>query len=223
MKPETTFVYEELAKMGVDVRGYHVRIHDVDQKTIMQRGGKHTTRTTTGLAVHCGHLHDIYLRCTLDETQRKGVLAHELGHVWLYERQSPFRNSRIENEGFCELLAYRLYGVIGTFRAQGIRLSMLHGTNPIYSEGFRMMKRRAEKMGWENFLKVAAGICPPEQLRPRFVIREITPPRMRIVDRPAPRIHIRAPFTIVSDSPAKFTIKSNREPLKLLFSPPPPS
>ena len=77
---DTKFVYDELLKLGIDVYGYHIRIHDVGLSTIMLHGGKNITRKTAGLAVHCGHRHDIYLLSSLSNTKRKGVLAHELGN-----------------------------------------------------------------------------------------------------------------------------------------------
>lgn len=207
---DTEFVYDELLKMGVDVRDYQIQIHDVGLSTIMLHGGKNITRRTAGLAVHCGHRHDIYLLSSLNNTKRKGVLAHELGHVWLQEHRSPLRNSRMENEGFCEVLAYKIFGIINNVEAHLLRRGMLFGRTPIYSDGFRMMKRRAEEMGWEAFLSDADGLLRPARTRrrPRFVIRDSTPPRLHIMDNPVPHLHIQKPFTILSAAPARFTIRS---------------
>lgn len=207
---DTEFVFDELYKMGVDVRNYQIQIHDVGLCTIMLHGGKNITRRTAGLAVHCGHRHDIYLLSSLNKTRRKGVLAHELGHVWLWEHRSPFRNTREENEGFCDLLTYKLYGVMNTVETHLLRRGMQFGRTPIYSDGFRMMKRCAENMGWEAFLTAADGLCQQPRTRtyPRFVIRDSKPPRMHIVERPTPYIHIQKPFTIVNTPPIKFIVKS---------------
>ena len=188
------FVIERLCEMGVDVKGYDIHIHDVPLSTILLHGGPNITRRTSGLAVHCGKRHDIYLLSTLDDTRRKGTLAHELGHVWLQEHRSPFRQSRIENEGFCELLCYKMYGLVGNLEAYAIRGRMLISRTPVYSEGFRMMKRRAEELGWEAFLAAAKGRCGERAAR--FVIR--------------PAASARRTFTIVDDkklSTANFSIK----------------
>ena len=207
---DTKFVYDELLKLGIDVYGYHIRIHDVGLSTIMLHGGKNITRKTAGLAVHCGHRHDIYLLSSLSNTKRKGVLAHELGHVWLQEHRSPLRHLRVENEGFCELLAYKIFGAINTSEARLLRRGMLAGRIPIYSDGFRMMRRRAEDMGWEAFLSAADGLNQPAQTRtrPRFVIRDTTPPRLHIVDLPISYVPIQKPFSITKVTPARFNIKS---------------
>ena len=195
------FVVHELSMMGIDVRNYNIQIYDVGLNTILMHGGKHVSRRTAGLAVHCGNRHNIYLLSTLDETRRKGVLAHELGHVWLWEHRSPLRVSQIESEGFCELLAYKIYGVINTLEARLLRRGMLFGRTPVYSEGFRTMKHRAENLGWEAYLSSADGLLHPKKVRtlPRFVIHDITPPPFHIVNTPTRRINIRKPFSIAAN------------------------
>lgn len=207
---DTEFVYNELSKIGIDVRSYQVQIHDVELNTIMLLGGKNITRKTTGLAIHKGHRHYIYLLSSLNKVKRQGVLAHELGHVWLWEHRSPLRNSLSESEGFCELLAYKLYGAINTPEARLLRRGMLLGRTPVYSNGFRTMKRRAESMGWENYLSAADGL-PHNPIRiksiPHFVIHNLTKTPFRIVNTSARPIKTYNTFTISNLVPETTVIR----------------
>ena len=81
-----------------------------------------------------------------------GVFAHELMHVYILENGISL--SHIEEEGLCELICYYLLEVskaeIGLIEMQ----SMLESTDPIYGDGFRMMKNKIDKAGsWKKLMK----------------------------------------------------------------------
>jgi len=68
------------------------------------------------------------------------VLAHELGHVWLFLNRFPVLPSRLE-EGICELMAsYWLKSQPGDLAR--LRLKILEkNPNPIYGRGYRVVRK----------------------------------------------------------------------------------
>jgi hypothetical protein len=81
----------------------------------------------------------------------QGVVAHELGHVWLalHRVQAP---AGME-EGFCELIAHRFYTDIGT--PEGRRLAHRIETNPDpqYGGEFRRLRELLGPGGLERVLR----------------------------------------------------------------------
>jgi len=81
-----------------------------------------------------------------------GVFAHELMHVYILENSISL--SHIEEEGLCELICYYLLESsntkIGSLKMQ----SMLENTDPVYGDGFRMMKNKIDKAGsWKKLME----------------------------------------------------------------------
>lgn len=81
-----------------------------------------------------------------------GVVLHELGHVWLTVHG-------IENlplwaeEGFCQLISHRYYSGLNTPEARYRASSLESESDPIYGDGFRSVRARAEQMGFAQFVE----------------------------------------------------------------------
>ena len=87
----------------------------------------------------------------------KGTLAHECTHVWLNQRNSPLkRHPRKEIEGFCNLVAYKVLMFDTSEDAAVVRQCMLNNPDPIYGEGFRLMKQREKQIGWRRMIAAYA-------------------------------------------------------------------
>lgn len=88
----------------------------------------------------------------LPHTLFEGVCIHELGHVWLVQ-QNIVNLSIMDEEGFCELLAYLHYIEIGSkvdlFYAQRIA----ENSSPVYGAGFRKLKQLEERLGFAQIVK----------------------------------------------------------------------
>lgn len=82
----------------------------------------------------------------LPSTLFLGVLAHELGHVWLI-LNGVTAVQQWATEGFCELLAYRLYAKIKTVHSKYYARSIERNPDPVYGEGFRRVHSLAESIG----------------------------------------------------------------------------
>jgi len=69
----------------------------------------------------------------------QGVVAHELGHVWLAVHRIWLPEA-IE-EGFCELLAWRFYGDLGTEEARRYAQDIEANSDPVYGGGFQYVRQ----------------------------------------------------------------------------------
>ena len=80
-----------------------------------------------------------------------GVVAHELGHVWLTVHGIQKLPAWAE-EGFCELLAYRYYSDISTDEGRYHTERITRNPDPVYGEGFRRIRAMVDKVGFERFI-----------------------------------------------------------------------
>ena len=81
----------------------------------------------------------------------KGVLAHELLHSWitLYAIHLPDN----EEEGFCNLGKFLVLRQEKTKEAEYlIHWALKENKDPVYGEGYRLMKKRLEKLGWKGLM-----------------------------------------------------------------------
>jgi hypothetical protein len=94
----------------------------------------------------------IYILSGLHKVIFNSVLAHELMHVWQHEHTIEL--SELENEGLCELVCYYILDASQTRIGKVAMKQMEKSKDPIYGDGFRLMKSRFEKVGnWNTFLK----------------------------------------------------------------------
>jgi len=76
----------------------------------------------------------------------EGILAHEFGHVWLFnERYDQVRG--LLAEGFCEMVKFRWLESLESPLAQDLQARMLENPDPVYGDGFRLMKARWDQRG----------------------------------------------------------------------------
>ncbi len=82
----------------------------------------------------------------------QGVVAHELGHVWLVTQQIQGLPQWAE-EGFCELLAHRYYRLLNTAEGRYYADSIEKNPNPIYGDGFRRVRDVVYRLGFEQYVQ----------------------------------------------------------------------
>lgn len=87
----------------------------------------------------------------LPEALFRGVVVHELGHVWFTIQGIQGLPSQDE-EGFCELLSYRYYQGLQTPEAQYHARAIERNPDPIYGKGFRHVRTLADAQGFARFL-----------------------------------------------------------------------
>lgn len=120
---------EGLGRIG----NWHLK--GADAKTLFSMTGVSDTR---GLAYREGRVYTIFVYRHLSRTAFTEVLSHEMLHIWQYERD--IQADDILVEGFCNLGSYVVLNKIGTPKAFSFIRTMNEDDDPIYGEGFRIMR-----------------------------------------------------------------------------------
>jgi hypothetical protein len=76
----------------------------------------------------------------------EGVLAHEFGHVWLFHQRFDHLAEPLA-EGFSELVKDRWLERLGTPLARALRRKLAESRDPVYGDGFRLLKARWDGSG----------------------------------------------------------------------------
>lgn len=137
-------IYEKegLGRIG----SWHLK--GADAATLSSMSGNPNTR---GLACCRGKDYTIYVYRHLSRTAFAEVLAHEMLHIWQYERNIQAEDILVE--GFCNLGSYVVLNRIGTPRAYNFIRTMNANTDPIYGEGFRIMRDIYKVDGWKGVIR----------------------------------------------------------------------
>lgn len=124
-----------------------------------ERGGSHLLGVTTSTTyTQDGHIvrtevSGIAILQGLPAALFQGVAMHELGHVWLIVHGVRGLPSRDE-EGFCELLAYRYYQYLNTPESHYHASSTEKNPDPVYGDGFRRLRTLADKYSFPQLLSI---------------------------------------------------------------------
>jgi LIM domain/Protein DA1 len=108
--------------------------------------GVECTRMVSGIVVIGG----------LAREHFEGVLAHEFGHVWLFKERQD-HHAKILVEGFCELIRYCWLSRSATPLATELQRKMADNPDPIYGDGFRLMKGIWDRAGIQAVVKRLAS------------------------------------------------------------------
>lgn len=129
---------------------FHLELLSVDQ---MRQLANNTD--VLGLALWNGRRYDIRVLENLSHTAMAGILAHEILHIWQYQRRlkAPQRIC----EGFCDLGSYEIYSQIKTQHAEVKKQMLQDDPSPIYGDGFRIVKRYFDKAGWAGVIQKMEG------------------------------------------------------------------
>lgn len=151
-----------IGEQGLRYNDLDLQVKLVDAKKLtMRRSGKKSESGALGMTFRTYYnrngktqrieIRGVAVRRGLPEMLFKGVVAHELGHVWLGVHGITGLSQQTE-EGFCELLAYRLYtqkqSREGSYYADNIE----RNPDPTYGEGFRKMHKLAQQVGFERLV-----------------------------------------------------------------------
>ena len=109
---------------------------------------KTVRRVVNGTTVSFSHT--IYILHGLPLTEFKGVLAHEMIHVWLNE--AGIRMSPRETEGFCNLGIWLVNAKERSDLSRVLQNQLEHDDDEVYGEGYRMMKTRLDQLGWRGLI-----------------------------------------------------------------------
>ncbi|UCH83581.1 MAG: hypothetical protein JSW50_14185 [Candidatus Latescibacterota bacterium] len=151
-----------LDDFGIEVDRAKIRLRLVDRNELKRIASAHTETTKGFTDYHVtknlfgrvkSQTIDVYILNGLHRTQMISTLAHELTHVWQFER-GRFEQDPVLSEGSCNFAAYLVLRRIGGVEAEFLIEGMLRDSDPIYGEGFRRVKAYAEKEGLASWLKL---------------------------------------------------------------------
>lgn len=141
------------ARLGMRFNGIPVRVR-------LTGTGRHRpghlgctlhSRSWRGRKLLTNRIRGIQIAKGLTPLEFQGVVAHELGHVWLALRQLWLPT--IWEEGFCELLAHRFYVEAGTPESLQLAREIEFNPDPVYGGGFRALRERLGAGGLEGILR----------------------------------------------------------------------
>lgn len=154
-------VLQQLKTVGFEYIPNYLAVSLADQRTLQQRLGVGRQTNSHGFTKTLirdmpgqGKIqeHSIFILYGLPRLQFMGVLAHELLHVWLNERQLNDVWGEKEIEGFCNLATALVYQNDGTPLAGVLMQRLEKDPNPVYGEGYRKMAAKLQKLGWAGLI-----------------------------------------------------------------------
>lgn len=148
-----------LKTTGMDPLPEKIRVDLVDLDTMNNKSGsdKKNTKGFTKSSVmsirslNISSRHDIFILYGLPQLEFKGVLAHELLHVWLNHQGISL--SRRESEGFCNLGSMLVYQNDQSRLGSILLENLARDPDIIYGDGYRWMVKKLEQKGWGGLLR----------------------------------------------------------------------
>ncbi len=155
-------VQERMAHYGLDTRAVNVPLAMVALSKLVQdkddpaqarlRGQTQTQiQTQNGQEVE-RHIEVVYTLGGLPPEYLESVLAHELGHVWLFMQYVEGLPQDLE-EGLCNLFAYLLHQEKSSPEARHCIHLLEENPDPLYGEGFRRVRAIYERRGLPALLR----------------------------------------------------------------------
>lgn len=140
-----------LGNIGIHVDPEKIRFKVIDNQEMHQMYPTMQCAGLTQVISIQNHTHNIWLLEDMYYINLLATCSHEMGHTWCRDHQIKF--TKMEEEGFCELIAYHVLKTqcskIGSYYMK----CMLNGNDPIYNDGLRHMKKQFEIFGsWFKFL-----------------------------------------------------------------------
>ena len=150
-----------MRSLGMKTDYHGIRIHLVGREEMQKLSGHHSeglrgfTDYREDFRVF-GKSHDrkmdMYLLYGMPRMELISTIAHELGHVWQFNR-GRFRNDRAWNEGSCNFAAYLVLARYPGKESAFFRASLARDDDSVYGEGFRRVKVLAEAEGTKSWLR----------------------------------------------------------------------
>ncbi len=153
-------VRDELASMGIVVKTLGIRIELVENP-VLAMGRKTDKHSHTfahiywkeGYAVEDDQTATIRTLRGVPEDFMRGIIAHELMHAWQHENGVD-RTSLKLREGSANWVSSLIYNRMHTKRGQFFITGLENSEDPIYGEGYREMRKYADKHGVQETLKM---------------------------------------------------------------------
>lgn len=133
----------DLSLVDKEIITRHSRAHHTQGLTVTQKS--YSKKAGTQLK------HHILVLNGLPEILFKGVLAHEILHIW--QNEHGFKLAQKYTEGLCNLGSYWVYKNDKSELAQIFLKKLIEDEDRIYGVGFRLMLKKFENKEWQPFIK----------------------------------------------------------------------
>jgi len=161
--PRWQGVLSLLGQWGVHVDVGNVPLELVDRTRLhrlLQQAGQRPHLSLHGLTRH--HVHrrggrvirqelSVFAMTWLPGTLLEGILAHELGHVWIHQNGCPVHQPELA-EGACNVLRWMVHVHQATEESERLIREMDADPHPAYGGGFRRVRRMVERQGLPKLL-----------------------------------------------------------------------
>jgi hypothetical protein len=151
----------ELTRFGihVDSRPIELRLVGQGEMARIAENKAHEAKGFTDYTVKKGPFGNvqaekvkIYLLHGMPRTQFVGTVAHELMHVWQFQRGCLNQDPAL-SEGSCNYASYLVLTRSGGLEAEFVIDGMLKDPDPVYGSGFRRVKMYVEREGVRAWLR----------------------------------------------------------------------
>jgi hypothetical protein len=95
----------------------------------------------------------VYLLYGMPRVQMASTAAHELMHVWQFRKGRLDQDAAI-SEGSCNLASYLVLRKLGGQEAEFVIDGMIRDPDPVYGDGFRLVKAYTEEKGISPWLRL---------------------------------------------------------------------
>ncbi|MEB3299073.1 MAG: hypothetical protein VKO21_06270 [Candidatus Sericytochromatia bacterium] len=162
--PHWRRVVDLLASWGLEVDVSEVPFELVDRQRLyrlLQAAGQRPHPSLHGLTRHGIHRRggrvvrreiSVHAMTWLPAELLDGILAHELGHVWIYQQECPVHQPELA-EGACNVLRWMVHVHQGGPEAERLIREMDADPHPAYGGGFRRVRRMVERQGLGRLLQ----------------------------------------------------------------------
>jgi len=148
-----TYVVEVFRRYGVDYMP-HIPVIIISKEQMYKEA---KNRRTVGLAYVSEYpdgeqVFEVHMIAGLTKLDFAEVLAHEIMHTWINQNNISFTN-KADEEGLCNYASYIVLSSVGNSYAKSLINAMMQNPDPIYGEGFRIVKNRIEMVGFNQYLQ----------------------------------------------------------------------
>lgn len=144
------YIRKAYFKAGLgEIRNWRLKVTDI---SIMY--ARHGNLNVRGFATRYGYDYEICILRHLSRVAFADVLAHEMLHIWQYNRGlNPIPPLC---EGFCNMGSYYVLQHIGTPEARTFMSMLEDNTDPVYGNGFRIVKAAYDHGGWNEAVSLVS-------------------------------------------------------------------
>ena len=138
------------SKMSIHKFNNYINIYIVSKKADVLKSSQFHGGYAAGKAIG----NNVFISQGFNELRFKGILAHELTHVWQYQNNILSGQTRkINVEGLAELVQAHIFKMDTTNSGKAMYKSQKYQRYKIYREGYKKMKYYLELYGWEELLE----------------------------------------------------------------------